>query len=108
MENELQANQPQGTSLILSEPVKEIARVIIEVNSLLGYKLDVQDVVQWSRDIDRLLPGIEPERIAFLLDQYKTTRFTWDTKLGIQNIFIGLKWIGKTESGYEIKMSHTW
>lgn len=74
-----------------------------EVNKLLPFELNPQQLIEWSQDVDRLMPGIELERIAFLFDLYKTEQLLWDKTKGIQNIFSGLKFIGKNEQGYYLK-----
>jgi len=71
----------------------------MEVNELIAFKMDVTDILHWTNEIERLLPGTEPEKIAFLIDCYKKEDLFWDKSKGIQNIFSGLKQIKKLENG---------
>lgn len=103
MENQLpQKNQTPTTSLTISDSTKAFARVLVSVNELLAYKLEGEEILRWSIDVDRLAPGTDPEALAFILDCFKTERLYWDRNKGIQNIFFGLKRITKTNNGYRI------
>lgn len=100
MGQEVEINHPQGTSLILSDKAKVIAKVIVDVNDLVGFKKTAEEIISWSSDIERLAPGIEPERLAFLMDCFKTDRLLWDKERGIQNIFRGLKLVDVEDGKY--------
>lgn len=69
----------------------------------MPYPLGEGDLTDWAADVLRLCPDVEPGRIDFLLDLYKTEQLMWDRNKGIQNIFTGLRFIGKNEKGYYLK-----
>ena len=100
--SELDATTKQQTTLEISKR-KELALVVLQVNKLLPFELSGPQVVDWTSDIERLAPGADAEMLQFLFDCYKTERLIWDRNKGIQNIFTGLKFIGKNESGYYLR-----
>ena len=74
---------------------------IAEVNKLVGYQLDKYQLAEWAEDVLKLAPEVEPSRLAFLFDCYKTERLVWDNTKGIQNIFSGIRMIYKVvDSNY--------
>jgi len=75
---------------------------VANVNDLLDFKRSGEEVHSWAQDVERLAPGTDLEKLKFLLDCFKTERLVWDKTKGIQNIFIGLKQIKKTDNGYEV------
>jgi hypothetical protein len=80
-----------------------LIKAVGEVNKLVSFPLEVPELVSWAMDIERLYPGIGASRLRFLIDQYKLEELVWDKSKGIQNIFAGLKMVGKSESGYYLK-----
>ncbi len=61
--------------------------------------MEGSEIMQWACDLDRLLSGEELEKLPFLLDCFKKEDLYYDHKLGIQNIFSGLKQIKRLENG---------
>ncbi len=53
--------------------------------------MEGNDLLAWAFELDRLLTAEEMHKLPFLLDCFKTTEIEYDHKLGIQNIFSGLK-----------------
>lgn len=76
---------------------------ISEVNKLVAYPLGKHDLTDWAADVLRLCPEVEPSRLEFLFDCYKTERLVWDGTKGIQNIFGGLKMIYREEDTYILR-----
>lgn len=99
---EHQRNKAQESGLILSDQTKAIVKAVAEVNELVAYKMENETILHWSLEVERLAPGTEPEKLAFLIDCFKTEQLYWDRNVGIQNIFGGLKQIKKTEKGYQL------
>jgi hypothetical protein len=102
MENKnLQIASPtSGTSLTPFE--KGILNVVVDVNSLVPFPMDLTELSAWSRDIFRLQPELDYDALKFLFDAFKKEDIVWDRTKGIQNIFTGLKRIEKTETGYRV------
>lgn len=96
MENRsLQLNNQQETTLILSDRAKEIAKVIVEVNSLSAFPKEGRELVSWANDIERLCAPEDIEKLPFLFDCFKTGKIFYDRFEGVQNIFRGFRWIEK-------------
>lgn len=103
MENKLQRSQQPGTLSTISDKTKRIAKVVVDVNMLTGFPMQVEEIVAWSAELERLLPNSELHKLKFMFDCYKRDELVWDKSKGIQNIFNGLKMIGKNEEGYYLK-----
>ena len=106
----------QAGSLIPSDPeslpreVKTIMKNVLHVNQLLAYTLTAENIAEWSISIWKIMPDVDPELIAFVLDAYKTDKLEWDKNKGIQNIFNGFtntRW-NEEEKKYEIYTPHSW
>ena len=74
-----------------------------EINKLVAFELDLKQLIDWSLDIKRLMPDVEPEHVQFILDCYKLEKLVWDERKGIQNIFSALKLVAKNERGYYLR-----
>lgn len=100
MANELdKISQAPEKLLILSDRTKAIVKVVQNANDCVAFKMDAREIIHWSREIERLVPGIDPKAIGFVLDCFKVDILSWDRNKGIQNIFNGLKRIGRNEDG---------
>ncbi len=99
---ERQNNKVPGSGLTLSNQAIGLVKAVGAVNDLVAFPLDREAVLHWGLEVERLAPDTEPEKLAFLMDCYKTEKLYWDKQKGIQNIFSGLKWIKKTEKGYTL------
>ncbi len=99
--SELGVTTKQPTMLEIYK--KDLALVVLQVNKLLPFELSGPQVVDWTDDIIRLAPDVEADRLKFLFDLFKTEQLLWDRNKGIQNIFTGLKFIGKNEQGYYLR-----
>lgn len=61
--------------------------------------MDGPIVLAWAKDIERLAPMEDLEKLPFLMDCFKTNRIPWDKTIGIQNFFVNFKFIRKEENG---------
>lgn len=61
--------------------------------------MEGHEIMQWAVDLDRLLSDEELAKLPFLLDCFKKEDLYYDAKLGIQNIFSGLRQIKRLENG---------
>lgn len=92
MENQL---QKITTDLYLNTPLNEkeieIAKLIYHVNYIIAYPLSDLHLEGWAKSINELKPELNIENLKKVIDKFKLADLQWDTKKGIQNIFIGLK-----------------
>lgn len=95
MEKGLQRNQStngQNQSLQISSTIKKIGKELIEVNQLSPFPLTAEQVVDWAKSIEELIPDIDPTDLRFIINEYKTDELEYDQRKGIQNIFSALKY----------------
>lgn len=83
-------------------------KVVVDVNNLLPFKMTVDEIIDWSRQIDRIAPELDLKALRFLMDAFATEAIMYDKTKGIQNIFAGLKCIRKTDEGYKVIQSQPW
>lgn len=77
-------------------------KIVVDVNNLIPFKLTLDEVTDWSRQIDRIAPGIDLKALRFIMDAFATEALPYDRNKGIQNIFIALKRVDKSPEGYRI------
>jgi len=84
----------QKTSSHLSTPLQskeiEIAKSLFFVNILTPFRVDDSVLELWSQTINRLLPQLEIRELQALMDCFMKHEIEYETRLGVQNIFIGL------------------
>lgn len=107
--NALPARTTSGTSLQISNNhAKQIAKVLPGINDLHSWiRLDQRSLIEWANEIDRLKPDLDPRKLSFLIDCFKTDVITYNQREGIQAIFKGLDQIDG-ELGVYSKRSFTW
>lgn len=103
MGNQLQKREQHGTLSTVSDKCVRIAKVVVDVNMLVGFPMQAEEIVEWSAELERMLPDSELHKLKFMFDCYKRDELVWDKQKGIQNIFNGLKMIGKNEEGYYLR-----
>lgn len=81
-----QSIQKVNQSLDLSDKQISIALLVVEVNMLIAYPISDNQITDWTRTIDRLVPDLDLNVLGDILDQYKFDRLEWDKSKGIQNI----------------------
>ena len=92
----------------LTEREKLIAKIIVHVNDLVPFPHEVDTLIRWAQDIEKYLPGIELEKLAFLIDCFKQDKIEWNKSKGIQNIFNGIKEITADGDGYTVRQHINW
>ena len=97
-----QGSNQQGTSLVPSERTKRIAKKLLELNTLVAFPIDGPEILEWARELDRLMSYDELEKLPFILDSFKRGDLPFDANQGIRNIFHATKQVRKTETGFEI------
>lgn len=88
----------------LTPQIKAITASIRDVNMLMGFAVEAEQIVRWAQDVARLEPNLDMEKLALLMDCFKTEEIVWDKTVGIQNIFRGLKRIKRSEQTNELEI----
>lgn len=101
-------SQQPGKLSTLSDRTVAISKAMIDVNMLTGYPLPAEEIVHWSKELDRLWPDLTRQELTFVLDSFKTGDIAWDRSMGIQNLFKALKRVEKTEFGFKIRREGVW
>jgi hypothetical protein len=68
-----------------------IAKILFQVNQLSPFFIEDITLFAWSKSIIEILPKIDPADLKSLMRDFKTDEIHYDTKLGIQNVFKGLR-----------------
>lgn len=99
METNLQIqNQNQG--LELSEKTESLSKAVFHVNQLTPYPYTDNQIIDWAKSIEELMPELSPKIIKIIVDKMKIGVIAYNYKLGIQNIFEGYKIILKDRQIY--------
>jgi hypothetical protein len=93
----------QDRSLILSDKGSHLAMEVARVNLLVSFPLTREDIIIWTKDVERIVPEIDRDGLKFLFDCFSTEAIEWDKNKGIQNIFAGLKKITNDNGVWKIK-----
>lgn len=87
----------------LTEREIKICQSLHVFNQLRDFKLDALQVIEWKDTIQRLAPDADPEKVQCVIDNLILGELDYDPKLGIHNIFKGLKRVRKNKFGeYEL------
>lgn len=106
--NALPARTTSGTSLQISDHTKQLVKVLADINDLHSWvRLDRPGLIHWASEISRLKPDLDPRKLSFLMDCFKSNVIEYNQKEGIQAIFKGLDQIDG-ELGVYSKRSFTW
>jgi hypothetical protein len=89
----------------LGSEEKRICAILNTYNQLRPYKLDAVEVLEWKDSIIKLVKDLDIDALEFLVDKMIAGEMDYDRDKGIQNIFLGLKKVEKTETGYKILRS---
>jgi hypothetical protein len=81
----------QNINLSLQAKTIEIGKIIYHVNQLSNFDIDDKRIVEWSKSIEEVLPNLEIEDLKILIRLFKIGDEYYDPKIGIQNIFTGLR-----------------
>lgn len=85
--------------LIPSKRVITIAEKLVEVNLLINYKMDGEEITTWAAEIDRLMPPEDVRKIPFVLDCFKKEELPYNHNEGIRNFFKAVKMVTVDEEG---------
>ena len=104
MENQSlpQRSSPHGITLIPSVRAIRIAEKLLDINLLINYKMEGEEIMTWAMELDRLMSFDELEKLPFILDAFKTQQLPYEHHLGIRNFFKVLPCVVKTENGFKI------
>lgn len=91
MEN-LPANTRTNNQLAnFSTCEKEVLKELVNVNCLVNYAIPDAMLLIWTKKIVELRPNLKPERLRKLINDMMEGRAKWDSRKGIQNIFLADK-----------------
>jgi hypothetical protein len=69
----------------------ELIKALYHVNLLTPFPISDGMLELWARSIQKLRPEITPEVVTQIIDKMKLGEIKYDTKEGVQNIFIGYR-----------------
>jgi hypothetical protein len=100
--------QANGIQKLQTDTVNpELYNVVVHVNQLTAFPLSGDQVEDWCRSLQHLIPDLDFDALVFLINEMKKGNYQYDNALGIQNITIGLKHVRKTSNGYVLTHSQT-
>lgn len=95
-------NQGLINSVDKNTKKKQIATILLKVNTILAFKIEDTEIWEWSDVIYQTNPNANLKHIEFAIFMYQIGDFTWDRYIGIQNIIKALNdtqellnWINK-------------
>lgn len=92
-------NQTPGIISTPSKRVITIAEKLVEVNMLINYKVEGEEIVHWAAEVDRLMEPEDVRKIPFVLDCFKTGQLEYNHNEGIRNFFKAVKMVALGEDG---------
>lgn len=69
----------------------EIAKIVSHINQLSNFPLSVPQISDWSKSVNDICPNLEVDDLKYLIRCFKIGEEHYDAKIGVQNIFVGLK-----------------
>lgn len=100
MENQLQVSNIHQNSIALNEKEVEIAKIIYHINQLTSFPLSATQIEDWTRTINELRPHQDLVKLKAIVNMMKIGEIEYNSRLGIQNIFLALKKYDKIKIGY--------
>lgn len=80
----------------------QLCQILNRYNKLRQFKLDAIEILEWKDDILLVMPDLELEKLDFAITKMMTEEIEFNDKIGIQNIFRALRYVHKTENGFEV------
>ena len=75
----------------LRNKIIEVGKGLYHLNQLTSFPISDDSIIEWSKSIDEILPELELKDLTDLIKDFKTGFIEYDNRLGIQNIFNGLR-----------------
>jgi hypothetical protein len=63
---------------------------VAEFNKLKAVPMAPNEITDWARTIERVVPGLDPLMLCWLVDEMLAGRYKYDRNAGIQNLTIPL------------------
>ena len=95
-------NQAPTILSTLSKREIAIAKVLVDVNNLIAFKMEAEEIGRWTKHLNRLVEKEEMKKLPFLMDCFMRGEIAYDRNEGIQNIFRGLKLIAMEEGKFRV------
>ena len=83
----------QKVNLPQNNNQQEVAILLFRINLVRVYPLTDGELSLWAREIISLLPDLDLKKLKLLIDKFVKGEIKYDNKIGLPNIFIGLKQI---------------
>jgi len=83
-----QANILQVGNRKLTPKEINIALTIADINMILAYPLNDNQIEQWAHTIERLRPHWDVEKLEKIVDSFISGDREWQVNKGISNIFL--------------------
>lgn len=100
MENQLQERNIHPQHIVLSEKEIKLSAIIYHVNQLTAYPLSAIQIEDWARSINELRPNQNLFILKSIINMMKIGSIDFNSRIGIQNIFLALKKYDKIKIGY--------
>lgn len=108
MGNQLQLNNTHQSPIVLNDKEKQISSIIYHVNQLTSYPLSDIQIEDWSISINKIRPNQDLEILSSIVSMMKTGAIEYNSRLGIQNIFMALKKYDKIRIGHAMIEKNHW
>lgn len=106
MDTQLQKSR-HALSTQLNGKEIEIARLVCQVNQLVAYQISDQQIEDWALSINSISPDLDLIDLYEVIKRMKLGKIDYDTRKGIQNIFLGLEIIDReNKSVKELENNH--
>lgn len=75
----------------ITTKINNLSKVLIHYNQLTAFPYSDLQIIEWAKSINELMPELSNETLKFIIDRMKIGYYPFDNRLGIQNIFNGIK-----------------
>jgi hypothetical protein len=106
MENQVQLSNTHQNSIALNGKEIEIAKIIYHVNQLTSFPLSATQIEDWTRTISEIRPNQDLIKLRAIINMMKIGEIEYNSRIGIQNLFLALKKYDKIQIGYTIRENY--
>lgn len=92
----------QNQNLEIKKQEVTVAKILWHINQIVSYPMSDHQIEDWARSLMELKPNTDLAALKFLIDKFKTGDMEYDYRKGIQNIFIGLRYVYQENGVYKI------
>jgi hypothetical protein len=77
--------------------------IVRRFNQLRHFPLTEGEVFQWVASFNRVMPNLDPEALAFVIDAMISGDYEYDGRAGIQYVVAAIKDVVRTERGFAFR-----